>query len=269
MAAKRTGGKFDIDRGLTVIRDTTLEFQPLYMEVYVAGDALERRAFAEMFIRARCTKADKPENADLVVFTGGPDVNPAFYGEVRHQRTSVSPQRDDEDQATYNLCYSEGIPMFGVCRGAQFLQVMNGGKLFQDVDNHYGDHSMWDIKNKLRIQRVSSVHHQSVIPDRSLGMEVIAESYTSKTRWKNPTDKDEGYFADVEAFFYPDTCSFGVQGHPEYKGYYQYLQWTIKMIDDLICANPDIALRGNYRRLKEGVIQQREAMIAEKVKELN
>lgn len=257
------------ERGVTVLRDTTLTFPELFMEVWVEGDASEQRAFAEMFIRARCTKADSPDTADLVVFTGGADVDPQLYGEVKHATTYFSTARDNRDMTLYSECLEKGIPMFGVCRGSQFLHVMNGGKLYQEVDGHTGDHPIYDIKKKQHIQRVSSVHHQMVIANRSLGMEVIADTHKAKVRWKNPTDKVIGQMSDVEAFFYPDTCCFGVQGHPEYKGYHQFLKWTLETIDELICQNPDLTQVGRNRRLKPEIITQRDVMTRDKLKELN
>lgn len=256
----------NINRTVTVLRDTTLQFPELFMEVYVEGEEL--RAFAEMFISARCTKAESAETADLVVFTGGSDVNPEYYGEDCHPRTHFHPARDDADVKLYKTCLENGIPMFGVCRGAQFLHVMNGGKLYQDVDNHVGDHAIFDIRKKIHIPKVSSVHHQMVIPDRTLGMEIIADTHQATVRELNKTKKITGKMSDVEAFFYPDTCCFGVQGHPEYRGYYHFRQWCLEMIDELICQNPDVEVRGRFRRLKQDIMAQRDAMQAEKRKEL-
>lgn len=261
--------KLGSDRRVTLIRDTMLDFPELYMEVYVEGDQYEQKAFAEMFVRAKCTKAYDPSKADLVVFTGGPDVNPVYYGEDKHYKTQIDSSRDAADLKLYEICLGEGIPMFGVCRGAQFLHVMNGGKLYQDIDGHVGDHTIFDIRNKKMIQKVSSVHHQSCIYDPTSNMEVIADAYKARERWKNPTDKVDGTKPDVEAFFYRDTCCFGVQGHPEYRGYYAYLQWTLNQINELIVQNPDLELRGSYRRMKEDVMEERNARWAEQLKELN
>lgn len=261
-------GVNQVERPVTILPDTTLAFPDLFMEVYIEGDSHEQRRFAEMFIKGKCTKAESPEKADIVVFTGGSDVDPALYGELKHSTTRFDSQRDRDDIKLYAQCFKEGIPMFGVCRGAQFLHVMNGGKLFQDVDGHTGDHSIYDVKKKLHIQRVSSVHHQMVIPDRSLGMEIIADTFKAKNRWKNPEENVKGQMSDVEAFFYPDTCCFGVQGHPEYSGYHQFLQWTLNTINELICENPDLELRGRCRRLRQSIIDQRTEMLKERAKEL-
>lgn len=263
------GGTLVRPRPVTIMRDTTLSFPELFMEVYVEGDSTEQRRFAKMFIKSRCTKADKPEDADLVVFTGGDDVNPSLYGETPHRSTRWSDFRDRKDIELYKLCLEKGIPMFGVCRGAQFLHVMNGGKLYQDIDEHVGDHSIYDIKKKIVIPKVSSVHHQSVIPDTSLGIEVLADTVKTGERWRNPTSMSEGTHHDVEAFFYRDTCCFGVQGHPEYEGYHSFLKWTLDKLEELIGKNPDLELEGRNRRLKKSFREERDARLNDKKRKLN
>lgn len=254
---------------VSLLRNNCLEYPELWMEVFIAGDKHEERAFAEMFVQARCSKADDPLKADFVVFTGGADVNPIYYDEERHPLTRIDSRRDEEDLKLYELCLNNGIPMFGVCRGAQFLHVMNGGKLYQDVDNHVGDHAMWDTKANKIIRKVSSVHHQMCIRNPTGGMIVLADSGKATKRWKNPTDTAHGSHMDVEAFFYRDTCCLGVQGHPEYKGYNEFMKWTLDQINELIVCNPDVELVDRYRRLKLDVREMRDKKWAEKVKELN
>ena len=234
-------------------------FPQLYMEVFIVGDDdHEQRAFAEMFVRAECTLAESILKADLVVFTGGEDVNPALYGEEPHRKTFYNNERDAEEILAYETCLALGTPMFGVCRGAQFLHVMNGGQLYQDVDNHNGNHTMWDVRNKTLIEKVSSVHHQMCMPNTGGGMEVLAISAgTSNVRWFNDKEHSMGRTQDIEAYFYRDTCCFGVQGHPEYRGYSEYLLWTLKMMEDLIVCNPDLELKNNLRRMKPHLIAER------------
>lgn len=227
-------------------RQVRVEYPELYLEVFIAGSEWEHRMFADMFSRARCTKAKTPEGADLVVFTGGPDVNPELYGEKPHRTVKVDHERDTSDITLYNTCIEHGIPMFGVCRGAQFLHVMNGGKLYQDVDGHYGDHSIFDVDDKLVIQKVSSVHHQMVIYQN--GMKVIADSSKAQNRWKNPDESVTGTMCDVEAFFYRDICALGVQGHPEYRGFDEFTAWTLKKIEQYIVHNPDCQRKGRVLR---------------------
>lgn len=238
-----------------VMKDSHMDYPDMWLDVYVAGDEYEQAAFADMFVQACCRKAKSPLEADLVVFTGGADVDPALYGEKAHPLTHFRPERDESDIKLYKLCVDNGIPMFGVCRGAQFGHVMNGGKLFQHVDGHNGDHSIYDVIGKRVIHKVSSVHHQMV--RRHTGMTVLAENGSATVRWMNDKEKIEGHVMDVEAFFYRDTCFLGVQGHPEYKNYSKYMQWCLDLIQKYVVENPDIALTDRYRRIKKDLLELR------------
>jgi gamma-glutamyl-gamma-aminobutyrate hydrolase PuuD len=245
-------------RGLSIYPDVQREFPEIYGEVYIHGSEPEDQ-YAHMFVRAACQQARAPEESDLVVFTGGVDVCPALYGEEAHSTTFFLHSQDQDDIEMYKLCLEKGIPMFGVCRGAQFLHVMNGGKLYQDVDNHMGDHMMYDVVKKEVIRTVSSVHHQMCIENKEGGMEVLATSSVASVRWKNPDEVISAQgMPDVEAFFYPATCCLGVQGHPEYKGYNEFMYWTLDQIMQYIVCNPDVELsEDNYRRLKPEVLALR------------
>ena len=249
-----------------IAKDTALDFPELWLEVWLTGSGFEQKQFAEMFARARCYKAKSPETADLVVFAGGEDVNPALYGEMAHFSVQHNEARDKADLELYKLCYEQGIPMFGVCRGFQFLHVMNGGKLFQDVDHHQGQHQMFDKIGKRMINNVSSVHHQMVRPMND--MTVIGHVSRSTKRWTSDNTFTSGPSIDIEAAFYRDTCSLGVQGHPEYRGYAEYTCWCLKMLDKFINENPDlmISTEGRNRRMKPEFIMEREL---KKTKELN
>jgi gamma-glutamyl-gamma-aminobutyrate hydrolase PuuD len=229
----------------------------LYNDIFVVGDDYEQAMFAKMFAKSRCRKAKTIEEADIVVFTGGDDVDPTLYGETLHPQTSFNVTRDKEDLEIYAECYNLGVPMLGICRGAQFGHVMNGGKLYQHVDNHYGDHPMYDVINKRQLEKVSSVHHQMVMPNE--GMEVLGFCGKSRVRWLNEKEKEEKINKDIEAFFYRDTCFLGVQGHPEYSGYDEFLQWTLKTLQIYVNENTDLILNNDgVRRLKPEILAQRE-----------
>src|SRR6185369_11574044 len=129
--------------------------------------------FTEMFVRAGCQKAPSLDEADLCVFVGGPDVDPQLYGAAQWHTTSISPPQDNRDMEVYAYCQAYGIPMVGVCRGAQFIHVMNGGRLFQDIDHHVGDHVI-HIGGCNFIQKTPSVHHQACMPNPEKKMQVLA-----------------------------------------------------------------------------------------------
>ncbi len=237
-------------RRILLLKDNAIDYPELWCKVWIEAHGAEQGMFAELFARSRCKKAPTPEEADLVIFGGGADVDPVFYGDKPHPSTHIDPSRDSSDLSLYKKCLDLGIPMIGVCRGAQFLSVMNGGKLFQNVNHHYGEHTMWDLRNKDQIPDCSSVHHQMVKPNALGGMEVIAVAHVSDKRESGDGKIETGHKQDIEAFFYRDTCCFGVQGHPEYTGYPKFTKWFLKMVDELIITNPDISWNKDAKNLR-------------------
>jgi putative glutamine amidotransferase len=71
-----------------------------------------------------------------LVLLGGPDVDPAFYGEAAHREVyGVDARRDSFEVTLIRVAVAAGLPLFGVCRGVQVLNVAFGGNLWQ----HLGD----------------------------------------------------------------------------------------------------------------------------------
>ena len=248
---------------VTLLPDTTISFPSLWIDVFVHGDQYEEAAFAEMFTRAKCSRAASPLECDLMVFTGGADVNPELYGEERYVLSRFDEARDQADIDMYLMCLETGIPMLGICRGAQFLHVMNGGKLYQDVDEHQGAHDMWDCKAKAMVHRVSSVHHQMCRSNFGNGMEVIGTATKSRRRVITKDSFETGQLSDIEAFYYRETNCLGIQGHPEYSGYPAFSRWTLEQIKLYLMAdcNPDMEITKGQHKLKPEILAQRPAEI--------
>lgn len=72
--------------------------------------------------------------ADALVLSGGEDIAPEGYGEVaRHENWKGDPRRDAFEFALYRTALRRGMPVLGVCRGAQLITVAEGGSLWQDL----------------------------------------------------------------------------------------------------------------------------------------
>src|SRR3990167_9050618 len=82
------------------------------------------------------------KNANIIIFPGGPDVSPDLYHGLQHKNTNWSPKRDKSFLALYRLVSESNRLKIGICGGGQFLNVMNRGRMFQDVDNHLGNHEI-------------------------------------------------------------------------------------------------------------------------------
>lgn len=157
----------------------------------------------------------------MLVLTGGQDVNPELYGEKAHSKTVYNPSRDDKDFSLFQAAISRQIPIVGICRGAQFLTVMNGGKLYQHVNNHTLPHNIRTYKGTT-IPGVTSTHHQMMQPWRTnhkllAWAEGLSEIYESgegsKPALKYSADSE--YVVEPEVVWYPDTMGLAVQYHPE------------------------------------------------------
>lgn len=155
---------------------------------------------------------NEPDSIKLAVFTGGEDVDPAFYGHKKSRRTWSNPNRDTFEKKVFDKLKEKGIPLFGICRGSQFLCAMAGGKLCQHLDNHGGYH---DIEtNEGETVKVNSTHHQMQLPPE--GAEVIAWAAPARSRqYVGENDQQIYPEKEFEVVYYPNIKALGVQYHPE------------------------------------------------------
>lgn len=178
------------------------------------------------------------DDFDLVVFTGGHDVSPTLYRESPHRFTQSDWDRDIFECQIFTRCRDKGIKMVGICRGSQFLTVMNGGLLIQHVNNHavYGAHAVVISETKEKIQ-VTSTHHQMMVPRGNY--DLLAYALGRSDVYEIGSEREiyvghmfmtthDGTFKEPEVVWYPDTNCLAVQYHPEYMGQetegYQYFQ---------------------------------------------
>jgi len=166
------------------------------------------------------------QTIDGILLTGGGDVDPAFYGEDRHETVDdAEPGRDEFELDLARRAMEEDVPLLAICRGAQVLNVAAGGTLVQDIPSAVTTeltHSLTepkdcvahditvDVDSRLRSAlggtvsascacRVNSRHHQSV---GTLGRKLKASATAP-----------DGVIEGIEA---PDaTFCLGVQWHPE------------------------------------------------------
>lgn len=146
-----------------------------------------------------------------LVLTGGEDVDPARYGEQRHQKVrAVNVARDATEAALIQEAQARGTPVLAICRGIQILNVALGGTLVQDISSQcdtsivHDDEGARDSRShEITIEpgsliakavgaehvTVNSFHHQSVkrVAD---GMRVTARSPDGIIEGLESTDED-------------------------------------------------------------------------------
>lgn len=157
---------------------------------------------------------DAHKKPDIVVFTGGEDVSPRLYGENPLPKTYFSTSRDEKEERIWNHYKNPDVFKVGICRGGQFLNVMNGGAMWQDVNNHTSSHHITDLLiNKGNRVMVTSTHHQMMIAGDDGDVLAVAKE-ADVFRSANP-DRSVGRF-DTEVVWYQKSKSLCYQPHPEY-----------------------------------------------------
>jgi putative glutamine amidotransferase len=158
-----------------------------------------------------------PDDIDGVCFSGGGDIAPERYGEVDSDKVceNVIPERDELELSLARHALDADVPVLGICRGFQLVNVAMGGKLALDVKGHQakddevvahhlaaGPGSKLAAISGTEEMVVNSRHHQAVTPDR------LAPGLRA-------TVLHDGL---VEAFESPThRWVIGVQWHPERK----------------------------------------------------
>lgn len=174
--------------------------------------------------------------ADIIVFNGGADIGTSIYNELPVGRgiPEHPSRRDTMEIDIWNKFKGGDKLMLGICRGAQLLNCLNGGTLWQDVDNHGRSHDMLVVATGQKI-RTTSTHHQMMRPHASGRVLATADCARRKYSDHDTWNANGGIFyaddhKDTEIVFYPATSSLCIQGHPEYVPTSDFATFCVDMI---------------------------------------
>lgn len=162
------------------------------------------------------TKGEK-----ILVLWGGEDIATSIYGEKpsTYCAKETPSYRDNVEMDLAKAAIEQKIPIIGVCRGAQMMCALSGGKLIQHVDNHFGDHDIM-TSNGQRLE-TSSIHHQ-MLHLGEVDHEMLAWAAPKRaTKYISEGNVDlaechHAGFKEPEVVWIPGTRSLCIQGHPEY-----------------------------------------------------
>jgi gamma-glutamyl-gamma-aminobutyrate hydrolase PuuD len=172
---------------------------------------------------------DLKERESALIIWGGADIHPDYYNRPMHRTTHPGGQRDKIEWSLIQRAIEMQIPIFGVCRGAQFLCAAAGGWLIQNVRGHAG-HGGHDVETKDGKKfTVNSIHHQMMVPDGT-DHELVAWS-TERRAEKFCLKGDDAYGIDdnqswhppegwkePEFIYFPKIHGYAIQWHPEGMG---------------------------------------------------
>ncbi|MDD6422727.1 MAG: gamma-glutamyl-gamma-aminobutyrate hydrolase family protein [Intestinibaculum porci] len=156
---------------------------------------------------------------DRLILSGGDDIDPALYGEDIHPSCGpLMPSVDRYDLALIHAADQLGLPVMGICKGMQAMNVAFGGTLYQSIADewpgaiqHAPAMPRYEPSHKITLEdsflkiilgeetRVNSFHHQAI---KDLGKDLKVTAYA-------PDGIIEGIEKTVGTFM------FGVQFHPE------------------------------------------------------
>jgi putative glutamine amidotransferase len=108
-------------------------------DLYVA--AVARHGAVPVRLDARMPAADRDDalrTMDGLLLSGGADLHPGRYGQPIDGSRDIEPDRDELEAAAWAVAEARGVPVLGICRGLQAINVFSGGSILQHLDGHAG-----------------------------------------------------------------------------------------------------------------------------------
>jgi putative glutamine amidotransferase len=189
-------------------------------------DALQRAGAVALMVPPDAWVERHPgdvlEGLDALMLAGGADIDPGYYGERRHRRTTNTRPERDRAEIALALCALEADKtVLGICRGMQLLNVALGGTLIQHLPDDVG-HS----DHRRSVGSFDDADHDVRLASGSLAARAAGElRHATKSHHHQAVDRlGEGVVASgwsvlddlVEAIELPDRrWALGVQWHPE------------------------------------------------------
>jgi len=146
-----------------------------------------------------------------VILTGGNDINPLLYGS-QLQNEDYSEDRDNTEKKLMEIALNRKLPLLGICRGAQFINVYFGGSLIQN------------IKAKTEVNHVATTHKIQITDEKTAKFfnekEFAVNSFHNHGIMEDTLSSKLKEFAItkdgiIEGIYHPKHPIAGVLWHPE------------------------------------------------------
>jgi putative glutamine amidotransferase len=169
---------------------------------------------------------DVIESLDGIIFSGGGDIDPAYWGAEPHPATDIDPARDTAELMLMKAALDTDLPILGICRGMQMMAVAAGGTLCQHLPDVIGSrrHQAESGTDPLAADAAAYGRHDVVIKPGSRAYALLGGHLTVNSFHHQAVD-DPGTFEPVG--WCPDdrvmevmedparSFALGVQWHPE------------------------------------------------------
>ena len=131
------------------------------------------------------------ELVDALVLSGGEDIYPANYGEdTLIELENINPDRDKWEISLFKEAYQAKIPILGICRGMQLINVALGGSLYQDLEHQLNcefRHLPLDSKRRANLEYVN--HKVNILKNSRL-YKIFADDHLSVNSHHHQAIKD-------------------------------------------------------------------------------
>lgn len=165
-------------------------------------------------------RAREAQEVDGLIVGGGDDISADLYDGRVMAETKIDPERDAMEKRLLEEADAHGLPVLGICRGAQMLNVVRGGALHQDIYETYEDaRRLWTVLPRKTVTLDPESRLAAVMgPEQARVNALHTQSVSSLGRGLRVAARDEwGITQAVESTSGP--FAIGVQWHPEHLFY--------------------------------------------------
>lgn len=168
----------------------------------------------------------------ILILHGGEDISPSLYGEEVNSFTGAKntpSRRDIIEQECFLKAKEIGIPILGICRGAQLACALNGGSLVQHVTGHTVGSHLLALKNGTFIPS-NSCHHQMMIPWGTEHELLGWSKFPLSKFYIGEKDEELSMGVEPEIVWFKNSKTLAIQGHPEWLPYnHPLVQYMFKV----------------------------------------
>lgn len=165
----------------------------------------------EIEIIKLCHSSNLPEDllkCSGLLLPGGVDIDPENYFQKNEGLSKINDEskvRDKFERELIDIALKNNLPILGICRGFQLVNVHLGGTLFQHIDNHRNTKGEEDLIHKVKVNKgsilfnlvnseegfVNSSHHQAIdkISDELIATAYSEDEIVEALEWKDKSNK--------------------------------------------------------------------------------
>ncbi|MEL6608494.1 MAG: gamma-glutamyl-gamma-aminobutyrate hydrolase family protein [Pseudomonadota bacterium] len=156
---------------------------------------------------------------DGIIIGGGDDIAPALYDMQPMMTARIDPERDALERHIVKRAWSENIPLLGICRGSQMLNIAMGGTLDQDAYTTFGTRNIKTILPRKRVRVVAGTRLSLLAGDLPMSVNALHSQAVDRLGdgLRVAARSDAGMVQAIERV--EDPFMLGVQWHPEHLFY--------------------------------------------------